>query len=117
MKNILTQAGDHKRALRRDLLEEVEEQELYGSYERTQPIVENLCQSGEYEQALKELGRLRTVVDRFFDTVLVMAPDPEVRHNRLALLEEIASLFSSIADISEIVRDGSTPHPGDSQPQ
>lgn len=114
MKNILTQAGDNGPLLRTELLKEPEERELHQSFERTQPVVEELCQSGEYERALKELARLRTVVDRFFDTVLVMTPDQEIRQNRLALLEEIAGLFSSIADISEIVREGGTSSPRDS---
>jgi len=42
-------------------------------------------------------------VDRFFDEVLVMAEDPAVRTNRLALLERLASLFLGIADISQIL--------------
>jgi glycyl-tRNA synthetase beta chain len=42
-------------------------------------------------------------VDLFFDKVLVNAPDPAVRQNRLALLHTILSEASKIADFSEIV--------------
>ena len=45
---------------------------------------------------------LRKPVDRFFDDVLVMAEDPKVRGNRLALLTETLSLFYRIADISRL---------------
>jgi glycyl-tRNA synthetase beta chain len=41
-------------------------------------------------------------VGRFFDDVLVMADDPRVRGNRLALLNQTLSLFYRIADISSL---------------
>jgi glycyl-tRNA synthetase beta chain len=42
-------------------------------------------------------------VDAFFDHVLVMANEEEIRRNRLTLLSELLSEFSTIADFSEIV--------------
>ena len=42
-------------------------------------------------------------MDLFFDKVLVNAPDPKVRQNRLELLDAILTEFSTIADFSEIV--------------
>jgi glycyl-tRNA synthetase beta chain len=41
-------------------------------------------------------------VDRFFDEVLVMAEDPAVRANRLALMKRVADLFSDVADFRKI---------------
>ena len=49
------------------------------------------------------IGPLRPKVDLFFDKVLVNAPDPNVRRNRLALLQNLLTDFSTIADFSEIV--------------
>ena len=49
---------------------------------------------------MRLLATLRDSIDAFFDTVLVMAEDHEVRANRLALLGEIRSLFLETADIS-----------------
>ncbi len=49
------------------------------------------------------IGPLRPKVDLFFDKVLVNAPDPELRRNRLALLHNLLTEFSTIADFSEIV--------------
>jgi len=43
---------------------------------------------------------LRAPVDAFFDSVMVMADDPRVRGNRLALLKRIADRFASVAEIS-----------------
>jgi len=49
------------------------------------------------------ISRLRPKVDLFFDKVLVNAPDPNVRQNRLTLLNTLLREFSTIADFSEIV--------------
>jgi glycyl-tRNA synthetase beta chain len=57
---------------------------------------------GSYEERLRGLAALRAPVGRFFDDVLVMAEDPRVRGNRLALLNQALSLFYRIADISKL---------------
>ena len=54
-------------------------------------------------QALEHIASLRPKVDLFFDKVLVNAPDPAVRQNRLTLLTRMLAEFSTIADFSEIV--------------
>ncbi|MEP7361647.1 MAG: glycine--tRNA ligase subunit beta [Acidobacteriota bacterium] len=56
-----------------------------------------------YREQLERIATLRPAVDKFFDTVLVNAPDPSVRQNRLALLHHLRSEFSRIADFSEII--------------
>jgi glycyl-tRNA synthetase beta chain len=58
--------------------------------------------NGRIDARLRSLARLRTPVDHFFDNVLVMAEDPRVRANRLALLHQTLSLFFRIADISKL---------------
>ncbi|MFA4915997.1 MAG: glycine--tRNA ligase subunit beta [Syntrophales bacterium] len=59
----------------------------------------------DYQSSLAELARLRKPVDDFFDSVLVMAEDERIRHNRLSLLQEVSMLFHRIADFSKIVID------------
>jgi glycyl-tRNA synthetase beta chain len=49
---------------------------------------------------------LRGVIDAFFDKVLVMADDPAVRANRIALLGTVRELFLKFADLSRIVIEG-----------
>ena len=39
---------------------------------------------------------------RFFDDVLVMAEDPDVRANRLGLMRRVAALFADVADFRKI---------------
>ncbi len=58
--------------------------------------------NGDYEARLRALATLREPVDRFFDDVLVMAEDPQLRANRLGLLARTLSLFYRIADISKL---------------
>ncbi|CAI1929275.1 glycine--tRNA ligase subunit beta [Serratia entomophila] len=55
---------------------------------------------GNYQEALVELAALREPVDAFFDNVMVMADDAEVRVNRLTLLSKLRELFLQVADIS-----------------
>ncbi|MGH9389386.1 MAG: DALR anticodon-binding domain-containing protein, partial [Vicinamibacteria bacterium] len=64
---------------------------------------EELIAKGRYRDALQELSTLREPVDRFFDEVLVMAEDQKLRENRLALLKRLQSLFSRVADLSQLV--------------
>ena len=54
--------------------------------------------------ALMALATTRPAVDRFFDDVLVMADDPAVRANRLALLRGVAQTMNRVADISKLAQ-------------
>jgi glycyl-tRNA synthetase beta chain len=56
----------------------------------------------EYTAALGQLAQLRPAVDGFFDQVMVMAEDPKLRANRLALLSGLRSLFGGVADLSRL---------------
>lgn len=62
---------------------------------------------GEYGQALDALVRLKPAIDAFFTAVMVNAEDPDVRSNRLSLLQEVDDFFNSFADFSQIVVQGS----------
>ncbi|MDE1177602.1 MAG: glycine--tRNA ligase subunit beta [Edaphobacter sp.] len=68
--------------------------------------VETLSVAHEYGAALESVATLRPQVDAFFDQVMVMDPDANVRSGRLALLASIVKSFSGIADFSEIVTAG-----------
>jgi glycyl-tRNA synthetase beta chain len=56
----------------------------------------------DYTPALQELAALRKAVDDFFDSVMVMADDPALRANRLALLKRMRGLFMRAADLSRL---------------
>jgi glycyl-tRNA synthetase beta chain len=78
------------------------ENRLYASYCSVKEKVVQQLAAGDLEQALRVIASLREPVDRFFDDVMVMAEQEDLRKNRLALLQAIASLFASIADFSKI---------------
>ncbi|MDD5033337.1 MAG: glycine--tRNA ligase subunit beta [Methylococcaceae bacterium] len=61
-----------------------------------------LLQVRDYTAALRRLAGLRDAVDAFFDQVMVMCEDAELRRNRLGLLAIIEGLFLDIADISRL---------------
>ncbi|HEY0208454.1 DALR anticodon-binding domain-containing protein, partial [Acerihabitans sp.] len=62
--------------------------------------LEPLFAAGRYQEALAELATLREPVDAFFDKVMVMDDNAEVRINRLTLLSQLQTLFLRVADIS-----------------
>jgi glycyl-tRNA synthetase beta chain len=94
IKNILRQAGFPEGSVDESLLEAGPERDLFDAVARV---------AGEN---LAEVASLRPVVDRYFDKVLVNAPDARVRANRLAFLAQLLAKFSSVADFSEIVTSG-----------
>ncbi len=58
---------------------------------------------GNFSSIENAIGALRPIVDRYFDKVLVNAPEPAVRNNRLAMLHGLLEQFRTFADFSEIV--------------
>ncbi len=85
------------------MLTEDAERDLHAHAATVAREVEQYKRDGKYKEALQEISGLRADVDRFFDDVMVMAEDERVRKNRLTLLSELLSEFSTIADFSEIV--------------
>jgi glycyl-tRNA synthetase beta chain len=65
--------------------------------------VKRFADKREYVSALESIATLRPEVDAFFDQVMIMDPDPNVRARRLLMLQRIVGTFSGIADFSEIV--------------
>jgi glycyl-tRNA synthetase beta chain len=107
MKNILSQAKEKGFAAGSNvdaaLLTDPTEKALAERSSELGEKVKGLRAEKSYTAALEEIATLRPQVDAFFDAVMVMAPDAEVRANRLALLEKVLGDFSGIADFSEIV--------------
>jgi glycyl-tRNA synthetase beta chain len=79
------------------------EVELLGAWRAVAAEVEDAAGARRYGEALQALARLADPIDRFFDDVMVMVPDLEVRANRLALLRDVAGGFLRVADFSRLV--------------
>ncbi len=97
------EAGWKLSSVRSDLFTEEAERELHARATSAMKEVEQQKRAGRYREALQEIAKLRPSVDRFFDDVMVMADDEQIRKNRLTLLSGLLSEFSTIADFSEIV--------------
>ncbi|MFB3078408.1 MAG: glycine--tRNA ligase subunit beta [Lysobacterales bacterium] len=54
----------------------------------------------DYEEKFLQLAQLQPHVDRYFDDVLVMADDENLKNNRLATLAELRLIFLEVADFS-----------------
>jgi glycyl-tRNA synthetase beta chain len=80
-----------------------EAQRLYNAAGALAPEVATLRQERDYGEALARIATLRPTVDAFFDKVMVLDPDPEIRAAHLGLISAVLSNFSTIADFSEIV--------------
>ena len=101
--NILRKSGgDAAPAVDRSLFADGAEHDLFAAVQKLLPVVHAHVARGEYTEALCVLASARTSVDRFFDEVLVMAEDPAVRANRLALLRGLAEAMNQVADISKL---------------
>jgi glycyl-tRNA synthetase beta chain len=80
----------------------VAEAELVGNLVHTAPIVQTAVSDERFVAAMSALGELRSPIDAFFNDVLVNDPAPEVRNNRLRLLQQIRETFHLVADFSLI---------------
>lgn len=84
------------------LFEKECESSLFAAYMDVKSKVSVNLDNGDFEKALIDIASLRNSVDAFFEGVLVMADDKNIRNNRLALLGSISGLFALFADFSKI---------------
>jgi glycyl-tRNA synthetase beta chain len=107
MKNILRQAAETNKKVATPFdsaaLKDAEEKKLADAVPGVAKKVKELSASRQYELALHEISRLRPPIDAFFDKVMVMVEDENLRAQRLGLLQTLVNEFSNIADFSEIV--------------
>ena len=85
-----------------NLFEHESESALYAAYQKVEKKVSDAMDKGLFEKALLDIATLRGPVDAFFDGVMVMAEDQNVRRNRMTLLGHIAVLFGKFADFSKL---------------
>jgi glycyl-tRNA synthetase beta chain len=85
------------------LLQEEAEKALFAAVQVARTEVEPLYSDALFAEGLAGLAGLRETVDNFFDHVMVMSDDEQLRNNRLALLAQLRALFLEVADISLLV--------------
>jgi glycyl-tRNA synthetase beta chain len=100
IRNILKQAGEGDITIRPEVFRETQEKALFEALTALDGKVHSAAERADYTGGLKTLAQLQQPVDAFFDKVMVMAPEEELRANRVALLRRLDKLCRSIADIS-----------------
>ncbi|MFC4076723.1 glycine--tRNA ligase subunit beta [Salinithrix halophila] len=99
----LAEKGEAGLEVNRDLLEAWTERELLASIRNAAEAYEEAEAKHDARAMFEAIGKLAPVIHRFFDDVLVMAEDPGIRNNRLALLQQIDGLVGRFAAFKQIV--------------
>ena len=101
--NILRKAGEQPvQRVDPRLLADPAERQLAAALDGLRVETEGTLAGRRYGEALRRLAALAPPVDAFFDRVMVMADDPAVRANRLALLAALQRLFQRTANLSRL---------------
>ena len=98
--NILSKNEKHDGEIMTNLLKEDAEIKLVDHLNHLLPVIDELYNHGDYERALTTLAELKEDVDGFFEHVMVNVEDPQVKANRIAILQKLNAVFSKTADIS-----------------
>ena len=103
IRNILRKSEDAlPEQIDASLFEGHAESGLHGAIEAAIAATDPLLANRDYVGVLMRLAQLRPKVDGFFEAVMVMAEDPKVRGNRLALLKRLSDRFLAVADVSQL---------------
>lgn len=77
---------------------------LFDAFAGLRARIDSANQSSDYEPALAAIAGFAPVLGKYFDDVMVMADDPQVRENRLKLMRQIQRACSSIASFNLLAR-------------
>lgn len=90
--------------VRPGLFRDPSEGALWSAYQGTLPTANSQIRAGDYVGLFTTLATLRDPIDRYFEDVLVMAEDEEIRENRLATVSAVNELFRRLTDFSLVVQ-------------
>lgn len=98
--NILAKAeGEIAKTVNESILSEPAEMALFEALKQAQAITAPMGECADYQGILTTLASLDEPLTKFFDNVMVNAEDIQLKNNRLALLNDVRTLFLSVADI------------------
>ncbi len=86
---------DSKKSVNKALFKEPAESMLLSQ-------IETVSENVDYDKYLKQLEEINPSVEKFFNDVLVMDKDENVKENRLALLTLLKSKYTHLADFSKL---------------
>lgn len=97
------QIGSEKtHSLRPNLLQEKAEKHLFDSLSSLKEPLKKVLSSRNYQGAFEYLAKLRSPLATLFDEVKILADEPQIRANRIALLQEVFSHFALLLDFGKI---------------
>ncbi|UYO94526.1 glycine--tRNA ligase subunit beta [Pollutimonas sp. M17] len=102
--NLLKKADSALGAVDHGKLAEPAEQALADVIARLKPQARTQLDQGDFTGSLATMAQARDAVDAFFNDVMVMAEDPALRANRLALLHDLHQVMNQVADISRLAQ-------------
>ncbi|PKM89759.1 MAG: glycine--tRNA ligase subunit beta [Firmicutes bacterium HGW-Firmicutes-12] len=82
---------------------EVVERELYDELKKAEEKIDELSMRRDFIEVIGHLSMLAMLINRFFDDIMVMVEDENIRDNRLALLHKVVALTRRIGDLSKIM--------------
>jgi glycyl-tRNA synthetase beta chain len=83
-------------------LKEPAEHALFDALQSVSKRAHTLFNQGDFTGYLTTFAALKSPVDAFFDAVMVMVDDADLRRNRLALLADLQAAMNRVADISKL---------------
>ena len=83
-------------------LVEAEERDLYHVLTRSTDDIRNNIEKKDYQAVLSRLALTEPAVNAYFDKVMVMCDDLDLRARRLGLLNLLSEQFLKVADISKL---------------
>jgi glycyl-tRNA synthetase beta chain len=89
--------------IKKEYFTEVVERDLYSELEQTEGKIEELCKKRDFIGVIQQLSLLAKPINRFFDNIMVMVEDENIRDNRLALLHKVVDMTCRIGDLSKIM--------------
>jgi glycyl-tRNA synthetase beta chain len=75
---------------------------LHQALEAITPALNVAYENRQFIELLKALVALSEPIDQFFADVMVMDPNPELRDNRLALLQQLHQKMNLVADLGKL---------------
>lgn len=103
LKNISKSIDVEAKKVSSQLLVEKEEKVLFEILNATRDSIERHMRDQEYQAVVSEILQMKPVIDDFFDNVMVMAKETELRSNRIALVRDIDETLMQVADFTQIV--------------
>ncbi|MCB1072747.1 MAG: glycine--tRNA ligase subunit beta [Chlamydiia bacterium] len=94
--------SEKKQTLKPKLFQETAEKNLYASLSSLEAPFKEVLIARDYKGAFEHLAKLRSPLSALFDEVKILAEEPQIRSNRIALLQEVFSHFSLLLDFGKI---------------